>query len=65
MLSKVEIYPQPDKSFAFDNSRLIRVCKDRDAVGKCLEPMLWPIIEPALMARKTIRITIEYYTPES
>lgn len=65
MLSKVEIYPQPDKSFAFDNSRLIRVCKDRDAVGEYLGPMLYPLIEPALRARKTIRITIEYYTTES
>ena len=62
MQSKAEIYPEPDGTFAFDNGRLIRICPDRDAIGENLEPMLWPLIEPALKAKKPITITIQYGT---
>lgn len=62
MLSKVEIYPEPDGTFAFDNGRQIRVCENADSVGENLEPMLWPLIERALKAKKPITITIQYGT---
>lgn len=62
MQSKAEIYPEPDKTFAFDNGRVIKICQTRDDVGAELEPMLWPLIEPALKAKKPITITIEYGT---
>ena len=62
MSNNVEIYPEPDGTLAFDNGRLIRICPDRDAIGENLEPMLWPLIEPALKAKKPITITIQYGT---
>ena len=62
MQSKAEIYPEPDKTFAFDNGRIIKICETRDDVGEELEPMLWPLIEPALKAKKPITITIQYGT---
>lgn len=62
MQSKVEIYPEPDGTFAFDNSKKIRICEDADDVGANLEPMLWLLIEPALKAKKPITITIQYGT---
>lgn len=60
MQQKVEIYPEPDGSFAFDNGKLIRISPDKDAVGADLEPMLWPLISEALERRKSITITIQY-----
>ena len=62
MQNKVEIYPEPDGTFAFDNTRVIVICKDKDDVGERLEPMLWPLIAPALMEKKPLTITIEYGT---
>lgn len=62
MQNKVEIYPEPDGSFAFDNGKTIRVCYNADDVGANLEPMLWPVVAPALKAKKPITITIEYGT---
>lgn len=58
-MSTVEIYPEPDGSFAFDNGRVIRICSDADAVGYNLEEMLWPLMKPALKKRKPITITIK------
>lgn len=60
MLKKVEIYPEPDGTFAFDNGRKIHICETRDDVGEDMEEMLWPLLEPALRAKKSITITIEY-----
>ena len=62
MQSKAEIYPEPDGTFAFDNGRLIRICKTADDVGAELEQMLWPLVEKPLKSRKTLTITIEYGT---
>lgn len=64
MQSKAEIYPEPDGTFAFDNGRVIKICKTRDDVGAELEEMIWPLIAPALKAKKpiTITITIQYGT---
>ena len=55
---KAEIYREPDGTFAFDNGRTIRICKDKDAVGEQLEPMLWPLIAPALQEKKNVTIII-------
>lgn len=62
MQSKAEIYPEPDKTFAFDNGRVIMICQTRDDVCAELEEMIWPLIEPALKAKKPITITIQYGT---
>lgn len=62
MQSKAEIYPEPDGTFAFDNGNIIRVCYNADDVGANLEQMLWPLIGPALKAKKPITITIQYGT---
>lgn len=62
MQSKAEIYPEPDGTFAFDNSRVIKICHNANDVGAELEEMIWPLIEPALKAKKPITITIEYGT---
>lgn len=62
MQSKAEIYPEPDGKFAFDNGRLIHICKDADDVGADLEEMLWPLVEKPLKAHKPLTITIEYGT---
>ena len=62
MQKKVEIYPEPDGTFAFDNGRTIRICDDADDVGAQLESMLWPLVVRPLEARKPLTITIEYGT---
>lgn len=62
MQNKVEIYPEPDGKFAFDNGRIIRICYNADDVGAQLESMLWPLVEKPLKARKPLTITIEYGT---
>ena len=62
MQSKVDIYPEPDGKFAFDNGRIIRICFNADDVGANLEPMLWPLVEKPLKSRKPLTITIEYGT---
>ena len=62
MQSKAEIYPEPDKTFAFDNGRVIKVCDNANDVGEELEELIWPLIAPALKAKKPITITIEYGT---
>lgn len=59
MCDKATIYPEPDGTFAFDNGNVIRVCRDKHSVGENLESMIWPMIEPALKAKKTITIKIE------
>ena len=65
MSSKADIYPEPDGAFAFDNGKLIRICPDMDSVGESLESMLWPLVEPALKARRPITITIQYGTDKN
>lgn len=62
MQSKAEIYPEPDGTFAFDNGRVIKVCDNANDVGAELEELIWPLIEPALKAKKPITITIQYGT---
>lgn len=62
MQSKAEIYPEPDGTFAFDNGRIIHICNTRDDVGADLKQMIWPLIAPALKAKKPITITIQYGT---
>lgn len=62
MQSKAEIYPEPDGTFAFENGQEIRICKTHHDVGADLEPMLWPLVEPALRAKQSITITIQYGT---
>ena len=63
MLNKAEIYPEPDgEKFAFDNGRIIRICFNPDDVVEQLESMLWPLMAPALKARKKITLKIEYET---
>lgn len=62
MQSKAEIYPEPDGTFAFDNGRVIRICYNANDVGAELEELIWPLIAPALKAKKPITITIQYGT---
>lgn len=62
MQSKAEIYPEPDGTFAFDNSRVIKICHNANDVGAELEEMIWPLIAPALKEKKPITITIQYGT---
>lgn len=59
MSKMVEIYPEPDGTFAFDNGNVIRICGNADIVGENLEQMIWPLIEPALKAKKSITIRID------
>lgn len=60
--SKAIIRPLSNGTFAFDNGYDVKVCVDADDAGAELEEMLWPLIEPALKAKKTITITIQYGT---
>ena len=62
MQSKAEIYPEPDGTFAFDNGLVIKICHNANDVGAELEEMIWPLIAPALKAKKPITITIQYGT---
>ena len=62
MQSKAEIYPEPDGTFAFDNGRVIKICRNANDVGAELEEMIWPLIAPALKAKTPITITIQYGT---
>lgn len=62
MQSKAEIYPEPDGTFAFDNGRVIKICHNANDVGAELEELIWPLIEPALKAKKPTTITIQYGT---
>ena len=62
MQSKAEIYPEPDGTFAFDNGRVIKICNNANDVGAELEEQIWPLIAPALKAKKPITITNQYGT---
>ena len=62
MQNKVEIYPEPDGKFAFDNGRIIRICYNADDVAEQFESMLWPLVAKPLLERKSLTITIEYGT---
>lgn len=56
-------YIKPVKyGFEFDNGNNCYSTGNPDDIGAYLEPMLWPLIEPALKAKKPITITIQYGT---
>lgn len=62
MQSKAKVGPRTDGTFLFENGYTKKVCKDADDVGAELEEMIWPLIAPALKAKKPITITIQYGT---
>ena len=61
-INKAIIRTLSNGTFAFDNGHDVKVCVDADEVGAELEEMIWPLIEPALKAKKPITITIQYGT---
>lgn len=53
------ITPNMDGTYKFDNGRNAVMAANADDAGALLEQQLWPLLEPALKAKKPITITIQ------
>ena len=59
MAKSIEIEALDDGRYLMKNSRgAIFNCKDADDIGTYIEAALWPLIAPALKARKKVTINV-------